>query len=69
MFATFLFANDVEADDTGLCTTFLMYEERPIPQAMLDLRSIVNGRRPTPALRLRVKNADGQTTHETVILD
>jgi hypothetical protein len=64
MFATFLYANDLESGDDGVCTSFLMFEERPIPEPMLALRQF--GRSPAP-LRMRVRNKDGAITEEHVI--
>lgn len=60
MFATFLYANDVENDDAGNCTTFLLFEERPIPSKMMDLRKFLATAR--PAMRLRVRNKEGYIT-------
>jgi hypothetical protein len=65
MFATFLYANEVEGDN-GFCTTVVMSEERPIPQPMLDLRNFVE--RSTPPLRMRVRNKDGQVTEDIVVM-
>lgn len=66
MFATFLYLNDPDGDD-GICTTNLMFDERPIPQKLQDLARGIVGRNP-PALRLTVRNKDGQVTEQTVIL-
>lgn len=63
MFATFLYANSDEEGD-GLCTTNLMFPERPIPEPLLGLIDIVR----RPALRLKVKNKDGQIIEESIII-
>lgn len=65
MFATFLYANDAEEGE-ALCTTNLMFEERPIPAVLLDLAPSVYPAK-TPALRMRVTRSDG-SMEETVIL-
>lgn len=64
MFATFLYLNNLEDEQDGACTTFVMPENRPIPEKFLDLRNFA--KRPQP-LRLRVKSEDGKTIEETVI--
>jgi hypothetical protein len=68
VFASFLYANDPEGD-ADFCTTNVMPEEwnRPIPGEMLKLVDVIYPHR-VPPLRLTVKNADGQTTEETIIL-
>jgi hypothetical protein len=67
MFATFLFANDPDGDD-GLCTTNLMFtKERPVPLELLELAKVIGLGSKRPALRIKVKNAAGITTEETVI--
>ena len=64
MFATFLYMNDLEGGDDGLCTTYLLFEERPIPEPMMALQKFAA--RPSP-LRIRTVNKEGVTTHEEVI--
>jgi len=66
VFATFLYANDPETEETGLCTTNLMFDERPIPTQVSCLAGQIV--RPIPALKLTVRNKDGQITKQTVIL-
>lgn len=64
MFATFLYMNDPDGDD-GVCTTNLMFEDRPIPEKLLNLaRSL---RSSAPMLRMRVTKGDG-SIEDTVIL-
>ena len=65
MFATFLYMNDPDGDD-GLCTTNLMFKERPIPEKLLNLVTIADPPR-IAALRISVKKGDG-SVEETVIL-
>lgn len=65
MFATFLCANDPDGEDC-VCTTNLMFEERPIPEQMLALAPSIMPKR-SPPLRLHVTKADG-SVEETVIL-
>ena len=67
MFATFLYLNDLEEDDDGLCTTNLMFEERPIPEPLLALARCLRLKR-QPALRFTVRNKEGVVTHETIIM-
>jgi hypothetical protein len=67
MFATFLFANDPDGDD-GLCTTNLMFKERPIPEELRYLANAVRLGARRPALKLTVRNKDGQITNQTVIM-
>lgn len=65
MFATFLYLNDPEGDD-GICTTNLMFPERPIPAQLLRLVDTVKPMR-RAAMRMRVTKADG-SIEDTVIL-
>lgn len=66
MFATFLYLNDPdESGDDALCTTNLMFEERPIPEKLLGLIKIVSPSRGSP-LRMRVTKNDG-SVEDTVI--
>lgn len=67
MFATFLYLNDLESGDDGLCTTNLMFDERPIPEALLALYRCINPKR-QPVMRLRVRNKEGVVTDETIIM-
>ena len=67
MFATFLFANDPEGDD-GLCTTNLMFKERPIPDELLELVNLVGMGARRPALKLTVRDKNGQITDKPVII-
>lgn len=67
MFATFLYANDPESEEDGVCTTNLMFGERPIPEKLFTLARIIMGTS-APAMRLTVRNKDGQVTEQTVIL-
>lgn len=67
MFATFLCMND--PDDSGddlVCTTNLMFEERPIPDKLLTLINVVSPPR-RPSMRMRVTKSDG-SIEETVVL-
>jgi hypothetical protein len=67
MFATFLYVNDPEAGDEGVCTTNLMFgDERPVPQKIRNLEPSL--RSSTGALRLTVKDKTGAITSETVIM-
>ncbi len=66
MFATFLYANDADSDDARLCTTNLMFDDRPIPEEMESLLDVVKPPR-VPPLRMRVTRGDG-SVEETVIL-
>lgn len=68
VFASFLYANDPDGD-ANFSTTNLMPEEwnRPIPEEMLKLLDQVYTKRCSP-LQMRVKNADGETVEETIIL-
>ena len=38
-FATFLYANNEDEGEDGVCTSFYMPEERPIPEMFLNLRN------------------------------
>lgn len=65
MFATFLYANDPDGDD-GVCTTNLMFKERPIPEKLMALAPSVMPSR-APMLRMRVTKGDG-SVEDTVIM-
>ena len=66
MFATFLYAHDGEEEGGQLCTTSLLFKERMIPDAMMELpKNIVPI--PAPALRIRVRDKTGAVTKEEVI--
>jgi hypothetical protein len=65
MFATFLYQNDPD-DGDNVCTTNLMFKERPIPEKLLQLVDMVTPRR-VPPLRIRVTKADG-SVEETVVM-
>lgn len=58
MFATFLYMNDPEAEESSACTTHLLHTERPIPDQLWELVDIMFPKRP-PALNIKVTKADG----------
>lgn len=67
MFATFLCMNDPdESGDDLVCTTSLLFKERPIPDKMMSLPGIILSAKRS-ALRLRVTKADG-SIEETIVL-
>lgn len=67
MFATFLYMNDPdESGDDGVCTTNLMFSERPIPDKLLSLAPIINPVHRS-MLRMRVTGQDGSIA-ETVVI-
>lgn len=67
MFATFLCMNDPdESGDDLVCTTSLLFKERPIPDKMMSLPGIILATKRS-ALRLRVTKADG-SIEETIVL-
>jgi hypothetical protein len=66
MFATFLYQNDPDGDDS-VCTTNLMFEkERPVPEKILNLERSLRQPR-GPAMRMRVTKGDG-SIEDTVII-
>ena len=65
MFATFLFANDPDGED-GLCTTNLMFKERPIPHELLQLEPSI--RHSSLGMKLTIRDKDGKITEQTVII-
>lgn len=66
MFATFLYMNDPdESGGDSACTTNLMFEERPIPEKLLNLARSLRPQR--SMLRMRVTKSDG-VIEETVVL-
>lgn len=67
MLATFLCMNDPdESGDDLVCTTNLMFKERPIPDKLLTLVDVVSPPK-RAAFRMRVTKGDG-SVEDTVIL-
>jgi hypothetical protein len=66
MFATFLCMNDPdESGDDLVCTTSLLFKERPIPDKLMSLPGVLLAKR--SPLRMRVTKGDG-SIEETIVL-
>lgn len=65
MFATFLCANDPDDEDL-VCTTNLMFKERPIPEKLLALAPSI-APKSRSMMRMRVTKGDGSVEDSVII--